>query len=162
MLHRSRQFTILVAVVVLVLGMGTAARAQSAPPPFATDLYLNSQVTTNTCSAGEAVALSGNVHVQYSVSVDSATGKNVFSITASNNLTGVGQTTGTVYVAGDSNDYFVNSSQNSTEATVDFRTDLVSQGSAPSMTLVQSIHMLLDTSGNITIDIPQNGTQCGS
>ena len=160
--HRSRQLTISLAVLLLALAAGAPAVFAQSAPSFASDLYLDSQVTTNTCSAGEAVTLSGNVHVQYSVSVDSTTGKNLFAITASNNLTGVGQSTGTVYLAGDSSDYNVSSSQSSTEATVEFKTDLVSQGAAPSMTLVQTLHLLLDTGGNITIDIPQNATQCGS
>jgi hypothetical protein len=65
-------------------------------------------------------------------------------------------------VAGDSSDYNVNSGQASSEATVELKSDLVSQGSAPNMTLVQTLHVTLDNTGNISAEVVDNLTQCGS
>ncbi len=160
--HRSKQSTISLAVLLLVLGMGTAARAQSAPPAYTYDTAITNQVTNNTCAAGEPVSLSGPLHFQYSFATDPASGVNTFTITASNNLNGVGQTTAGNYSASDSSDYIVSSSQQSAEATVELKANLVSQGAAPSMTLVQTLHILVDTSGNISAQVTDNSTQCGS
>jgi len=123
---------------------------------------LQNQVTTNSCSAGEPVALSGSMSYQVAVTTDPTTGLNTFSITTSNNLNGVGQTTGTNYAASDSSDYAVNSSQPSTETIVEFKSDLTSQGSTPSLTLVQTLDIVVDTSGNISAQVTANTTQCGN
>ena len=145
------------AILLTVVCAGLAA-AQA--PVYTTTLQ--NQVTTNGCSAGEPVALSGTIDYQVAVSTDPSTGANTFTITASNNLNGVGQTTGTNYSASDSSDYIVNSTQPSTEAVVEFKSDLTSQGSAPSLTLVQTLDMVVDASGNISAQVTGNTTQCGS
>jgi hypothetical protein len=145
------------AILLTVVCAGVAA---SQAPAYTTTLQ--NQVTTNGCSAGEPVALSGTINYQLAISTDPTTGANTFTITASNNLSGVGQTTGTNYAASDSSDYIVNSTQPSTEAVVEFKSDLTSQGSAPSLTLVQTLDMVVDASGNISAQVTGNTTQCGS
>jgi len=145
--------TILLTVVCAGLAAGQA------PAYTAT---LQNQLTTNSCSAGEPVALNGTINYQVAVSTDPSTGANTFTITASNNLNGVGQTTETNYAANDSSDYIVSSSQPSTEAVVEFKSDLASQGSAPSMTLIQTLDMVVDASGNISAQVTGNTTQCGN
>jgi hypothetical protein len=133
--------------------------AAQAPAYTAT---LQNQVTTNSCSAGEPVALNGTINYQVAVSTDPSTGANTFTVTASNNLSGVGQTTGTNYAASDSSDYIVSSTQPSTEATVEFKSDLTSQGSAPSLTLVQTLDIVVDTTGRVSAQVTANNTQCGN
>jgi hypothetical protein len=160
--HRSRQSTISLAVLLLLLGLGTAARAQSSAPAYTYDTAITNQVTNNTCAAGEPVALTGNMHFQYSFSTDPTSGVNTFTITASNNLNGVGQSTSGNYTASDSADYIISSSQQSTEAVVQLKSGLVSQGASPSLTLVQTLDILVDTSGNISAQVTDNSTQCGS
>lgn len=148
-------------LTVLLLVSAAAAVAQSAPLN-ATDVAIADQVTVNQCSAGEPVALNGNLHVQYSVSTDS-NGANLFSISASNNLSGVGQTTGTQYAAADSGDYTVSSSQSSAEATVQLKADLVPQAAGgTAMTLVQQLHITVDTLGDLTVQVLGNTSSCGS
>jgi len=141
----------------------TVLFGQSATPPvtYTYTAPVTNQMTTNNCSVGEPVALNGTVQISYQFTTDS-NGVNHFTITAANNLTGLGQTTGTSYVASDSSDYNVNSGQTSAEAAVELKSDLVSQGSAPNMTLVQTLHIMLDTSGNISAEVVDNSTQCGS
>jgi hypothetical protein len=145
------------AILLTVLCAGLAAA--QAPAYTAT---LQNQLTTNSCSAGEPVALNGTISYQVAVSTDASTGVNTFSITASNNLSGVGQTSGTNYTASDSSDYIVSSSQPSTEAVVEFKTDLTSQGSAPSLTLVQTLDIVVDVTGNVSGQVTGNTTQCGN
>ncbi len=148
----------LIGVLLIVVGCAGFAAAQ-APAYTAT---LQNQVTTNGCSAGEPVALNGTISYQVAVSTDPTTGANTFTITTSSNLNGVGQTTGTNYAASDSSDYIVSSSQPSTEAIVEFKSDLTSQGSTPSMTLVQTLDFVVDASGNISANATGNTTQCGN
>ena len=45
---------------------------------------------------------------------------------------------------------------------MELKADLVSQGSAPSMTLVQTLNIVVDTSGNISAQVVDNTTQCGN
>ena len=148
---------ILLAVIAIV---GCAGLAAAQSPAYTSTLQ--NQVTTNNCSAGEPVALSGTISYAVAVSTDASTRKNTFTITASNNLTGVGQTTGAGYTASDSSDYIVSSTQPSTEAAVEFKSDLTSQGSGPSLTLVQSLDIVVDTSGNVSAQVTANNTQCGN
>jgi hypothetical protein len=163
MLHSSRRLTGLLGLLLLaVVVCSPAAFTQSSPPTYTYDTAITNQVTVNSCSAAEPVSLNGTLHLQYSFTTDGTTGVNLFSITASNNLAGIGQNTATNYLASDSSDYIVSSPQQSTDATVELKADLVSQGSAPSMTLVQTLHITVDTSGNISAQVLGNTTQCGS
>ena len=74
----------------------------------------------------------------------------------------MGQTTGTAYVANDSDDFDSNTSDSSADMTVELRSNLKSQGSTPGMTLVQTLHIVVDTSGNISAQVVSNSTGCGS
>ncbi len=167
MLERSFQGSGGIAVLLMVL-LGLQASSpvvfgQSAAPPvtYAYTAYVDNQTTVNSCSAGEPVALNGTVQFSYQVTTDSA-GVNHFAITAANNLTGVGQTTSTNYVASESDDYSSNGTDPSADLTVELKSDLRSQGSAPSLTLVQSLHLVVDTSGNISAQVVSNTTGCGN
>jgi len=145
----------------ILLTVGVCAQfAVGQSPAYTTTLQ--NQLTTNSCSAGEVVALNGTISYQVAVTTDPTTAANTFTITVSNNLNGVGQTTGTNYAASDSSDYIVSSSKPSTEAIVEFKSDLTSQGSAPSLTLVQTLDLVVDVSGNVSAQVTGNNTQCGN
>jgi hypothetical protein len=154
MFHRSKH-----AVVLLVLS--AAAFAQSTPITNSYEAYVDNQATVNQCSIGESVVLNGTVHLDYSVTTDS-TGVNHFVIQATNNLTGAGQKTSTAYVANDSDNYTSNNDDASADLTVELKSDLQSQGSAPSLALVQGLHIVADATGNITAQIVSNATSCGN
>jgi hypothetical protein len=162
MLHRSKHLTGLLGLLLVVVAACAPAAFAQSPPTYTSDTAITNQVTVNSCAAGEPVALNGTLHLQYSFTTDATTGVNQFNITASNNLVGIGKTTGTNYLASDSSDYIISSTQQSTEATVELKANLVSQGSAPSMTLVQTLDITVDTSGNISAQVTGNTTQCGS
>ena len=125
------------------------------------DINLNNQVTVNSCSTGEPVALDGNVHIDASVNTDSA-GINHFALKATGNLTGSGQTTGSAYTAGDSDDYSSDVDDPSADLTVELKSDLKPQGSSSNLTLVQTLHIVVDTTGNISAQVVSNSTSCGS
>ena len=134
-------------------GLGQTANAY--------DLPVTDQLTVNTCSMGEPVALDGTVHIDVSATTDSSGGSH-FTITAADNLTGSGQTTGTAYTASDSDTYVSNNDEPSADLTVELKSDLKSQGSTPGLTLVQSLHIVVDTTGNISAQVVGNSTSCGS
>jgi len=125
------------------------------------DINLNNAVTVNSCSAGEPVALDGTVHIQSSVTTDS-TGVSSFTATAADQLTGVGQNTATFYAASDSDDYSSNTSDATVDMIVELRSQLKSQGTAPSLMLVQLLHITADSTGNLNAQVVSNSTSCGS
>ena len=163
MLHRSQCLAVSLAVCLIAIQFSaTPVFAQAVPPvTYRLTTYVDNQATVNNCSAGEPVNLNGTVVLSYQVSADSS-GANNFSITATNNLTGVGQTSNSNYLASDSNDYSASTGDSSKDMTVELSADLKSQGSTPNMTLVQTLHIVVDTSGNITAEVVSNTTSCGS
>src|SRR2546428_11012646 len=128
MLHSSRRLTGLLGLLLLaVVACAPVAFTQSSPPTYTYDTAITNQVTVNSCAAGEPVSLNGTLHLLYSFTTNATTGVNQFSITASNNLGGIGQNTATNYLARDSGDYIVSSSQQASDATRELKADLVSQ-----------------------------------
>jgi hypothetical protein len=125
------------------------------------DINLNNAVTVNNCSGGEPVALDGSIHIDASVNTDSS-GINHFAIKATANLAGSGQTTGSAYLASDSDDYSSDVDDPSTDLTVELKSDLKPQGSASGLTLMQNLHIVVDTTGNISAQVVGNATSCGS
>jgi hypothetical protein len=153
------------AILMLVWAVAAAVPAafgQAASPLNIVSVPIANQVTVNQCSAGEPVALNGTVNVQYSVGTDS-NGNNLFYVTASNNLTGVGQSTTAQYAAADSEDYILSSSQSSTMGTVQLKSDLAPQGGGGTdMTVIQQLQISVDTVGDLSVQVVSNTTSCGS
>jgi hypothetical protein len=158
MLHSSKSVGVLGAILLCAAG----APAQSGTPVTNSyDTAITNQVTVNQCSIGEPVALDGVLHVSYSVTTDSS-GVNQFTVTAANDVTGSGQKTGIAYAASDSADYNSNTTDSSADMTVELKSDLKPQGSAPGLTLVQSLRIVVDTSGNVSAQVVSSTTDCGS
>jgi hypothetical protein len=149
----------LVAVLGTLLLLAAVASAQNQPTTYIYDAYVDNQTTVNTCSAGENVNLNGTIRFSYQVTSDAS--GNHFAIKAASNVTGVGQTTGTNYAAAESNEYDANTPDSSKEMTVQLSSDLSSQGATPGMTLVQDLHVIVDTNGSITAEVVSNNTSCG-
>jgi hypothetical protein len=154
------QGSIRAGILATLLLSAAAALAQSSLTN-SYDAAITNQVTVNQCSIGEPVALDGVLHVSYSVSTDSS-GVNQFTVTAANDVTGSGQKTGIAYVASDSADYNFSTTDSSADMTVELKSDLQPQGSAPGLTLVQSLHIVVDVSGNVSAQVVSNTTGCGS
>lgn len=158
MLDRLKGAGILVALLLSAAG----ALAQSGMPVTNTyDAVVTDALTVNQCSIGEPVSLNGVLHISYSVSTDSS-GLNHYAIQAANDLTGVGQKTGVPYVASDSDNYSSDNDDSSADLTVELKSDLKSQGPVPGLTLVQALHVVVDTAGNISAQVVGNSTGCGS
>jgi len=151
---RSSNYAVIAASLLL---FSTAAFAQASN---SYDINLSGESAVNQCSIGEPVALSGNVHVSYAVTNDN--GANHYAITAADDLTAVGHKTGAAYVAGDSDDYSSNNDDSSADVTVELKSDLKAQGAAAGMTLVQALHIVVDTMGNISAQVVSNTTTCGN
>src|SRR5438132_13380930 len=124
MFQSSKCVTVSMALLLCV----AAALAQSGTPVTNSyDALVSNQVTVNQCSIGEPVALNGTVHFSYSVSTDSSS-VNHFTVTAGNNLTGLGQPTGTAYVANGSDDFDSNASYSSADMTLQLTSSWKSPG----------------------------------
>ena len=155
MFHSSK----LVAVLGMLLLLAAAASAQNQLTTYIYDAYVDNQTTVNTCSAGENVNLNGTIRFSYQVTSDAS--GNHFAVKAASNLTGVGQNTGANYTAAESNEYDSDTTDSSKDMTVKLKSDLTSQGAAPSMTLVQDLHITADVNGVITAEVVDNNTSCG-
>lgn len=125
------------------------------------DINVNNQIALNSCSTGEPVALDGTVHIDASVNTDDA-GVNHFAVKAAGNLMGTGQTTGIAYMANDSDEYSSDVDDSSADLTVELKSDLKPQGQASSLTLVQRLHIVVDTRGNISAQVVSNSASCGT
>ena len=154
------QGSVRVGLMAALLTCAAGALGQSAVAN-SYDINLNNQVTVNSCSTGEPVALDGTVHIEASVNSDNA-GINHFSLTAVANLIGIGQTTGSAYTASDSDDYSSDVDDPSTDLTVELKSDLKPQSSGSSLMLVQTLHIVVDTTGNISAQVVSSSTSCGS
>ena len=148
-----------IGLVAFLLAISAPALADG--PVYPVDVAVQNQVTMNNCASAEPVALNGNMHLEYSFTTD-ADGVNHFSVNVTNSLTGIGQNTRANYSASDSNPYSVETSQPSAELTVEFRSDLNPEGPSTGLTLIQTMHIAVDTNGNISGQVTQNNTQCGS
>ena len=166
MYQRSQRFRgvavpFMVLLVALVISTPIAF-GQSTPVTYKIDVPVSSQVTSNQCSsAGEPVSLNGNMHAEMTFTTDSS-GTTSFSITVSNNLNGTGQKSGLAYSAQDSNSYTINTGDVAGDITVEFRSDLTPVGGGASMTLIQTLHLSADTTGNLGLEVTDNTTQCGA
>lgn len=163
MFQRSKDMAILLTVWLLALMvLASVAFAQSTPATYKIDVPVSNQVTTNQCSsAGEPVSLNGNMHAEMTFTTDSS-GVNHFSVAVSNNLNGTGQNSGLSFTAQDSNSYTINTGDVGGDITVEFRSDLNPVGGGAGMTLIQTLHLSTDTSGNIGLEVTDNNTQCGA
>src|SRR5438270_11753068 len=118
-------------------------------------------MTMNKTSTGEPIELNGHVKDSYTFTANSDGMKHV-SINAANNMYGNGQKPNAFYTTADSNEYGAASSDSSTDLTVELRSELRSQAAAVSLELVQTLHIIVDTSGNITAQVTGNTTGCGN
>ena len=144
----------------LALAVVAALSAPAAQAQSTLDVAVN-QTAATTCSSGEAVAVSGNLHFAYSFTTDSTTGINTYHIAIASNLSGVGQATQTGY-AGENASFGYDFPTMDSPATITLQlgSRLFAQGSAPSLTLNQTLNITVDTSGNISAAVGNSLTSC--
>jgi hypothetical protein len=151
------RFLSLSFILVMVAALYTPALAQST-----VDVNVN-QTAATSCSTGEAVALSGNLHFAYSVATDSATGINTYHIVIASSLSGVGQATQTDYIGENASyGYEFPTTASPAQITLQLGSRLSSQGSAASLTLTQTVNITVDTSSNINASVAGSNTQCAN
>jgi hypothetical protein len=155
MRNRSEILSVLLTAVVFAVLSAPVALAQSS-----TDVSVN-QTAATTCSSGEPVAVSGNLHFAYSFTIDSTTGINTYHIAIASNLSGGGQATQTNYVGDNASfAYDFPTTDSPAQITLQLGSRLFSQGSAPSLTLSQTVNITVDTAGNISANVPSSSTTC--
>ena|SRR5216683_6145621 len=144
-------------VLAIFAALSTPARAQST-----LDVNVN-QTAATSCSSGEAVALSGDLHLAYSFTNDAATGINSNHVAILSNLSGLGQATQTNYAGENASfGYDFPSTVSPAQITLQLGSRLSSHGSAPSLTLNQTVNITVDTSGNISASVANSSTQCAN
>jgi hypothetical protein len=142
-------------ILVVVAARYTPALAQST-----VDVNVN-QTAATACSTAEAVALSGDLHFTYSFTTDSAN-INTYRVVIASSLSGVGQATQTDYVGNASYGYEFPTTASPAQITLQLGSRLRSQGSAPNLTLIQTVNITVDTSGNISASVAGSSTQCAN
>ncbi len=142
-----------------------ASRAAAQVSNGASDLAVNETVST-TCAAGEPVALTGNLRLNLSVTTstdtttDPPTPVYVYQVTISSDLTGVGQTNKTGYVASTGYSGGSQSTSSPAQFTVALRYGLDSHGAAPSLMLNQTANITADNTGKIIATLVNSSTDC--
>ena len=144
-------------ILLIAAAFCTPALAQSA-----VDVNVN-QTAATSCSAGEAVALSGNLHFAYSYTTDSATGINTYRVGIASSLSGVGQATQANYVGENASyGYDFPTTESPTQITLQLGSRLSAQSPAPSLTLTQTVNITVDTSGHIGASVAGSSTECAN
>jgi hypothetical protein len=146
----------------VALAMVAGLSAGAALSQSIVDVAVN-QTATNSCSSGEAVALSGNLHFAYSFTTDPATGINNYQVAILSDLSGVGQATQTSYVGENASfGYNFPTTASPAQVILQLGSRLFSQGAAPSLMLNQTVNVTVDTSGNISATVASSSTQCAA
>jgi len=142
-----------------------ASRALAQASSGASDVAVNETVST-TCSAGEPVALTGNLHLDLSVTTTTdttvipPTPVYVYQVTISSDLSGVGQTTKAGYVASTGYSGGSQSTSSPAQFSVALRYGLDSHGEAPSLMLNQLVNITADNTGKISATLANSSTDC--
>ena len=163
MKHHLRGAMFSSAVVAWVALAASAALAQASGGTY--DLAVN-QTASTTCSAGEPVALSGKLHLELSVTTITDTTTSpatliyVYQVMISSDLSGVGQTTQSNYIASTGYSGGSQSTSSPAQFTVALRYGLDSQGTAPSLMLNQTVDITADNTGKISATLLNSSTDC--
>ena len=150
-----------------LLALASSLAMAQSPAGTTTDLAVN-QAAATTCSAGEAVTLTGTMHFEYTVGqssvTDPATGitttYNNFQLNLTTDLTGAGATTKTKYIASTASSTSSSTTDSSAQFTVTLRYGLASQDAAPSLMLNQVVNVTVDTGGHISATLVSSSTDC--
>ena len=152
-----RKISKVVAGIATVLMLCVAACAQSAPAGT-TDIGVSVTAPTS-CGSGEAIAISGTVHLEYTFSTD-ANGSNTYTVTGTSKATGTGQTTNAAY-AGNGEFGFTFSAPDSPAqyaTTIHYSISAPDQG--VSLRLRQSLNVSVDNAGSISAAVSNVATEC--
>ena len=145
----------------LALAVTSALSIPAALAQSTVNISVN-QTASSSCPSGEPVALTGNLHFTYSFTTDPVTLINAYQINVSSGVSGIGQSTQTNYAGGASFGYNLSTTNSPAQFTAQLSYGLNSQGSAPSLTLNQTVNITVDTSGNISASVANSSTQCAN
>jgi hypothetical protein len=151
------------AIVAWVVLAASGALAQASGGTY--DLAVN-QTASTSCPAGEPVVLSGKLHLELFVTTitDTTTAPPtlvyVYQVTISSDLSGIGQTARTNYVASTAYSGGSQSTNSSDQFTVVLRYGLDSQDAAPSLMLSQTVNITVDNTGKIGATLVNSATDC--
>jgi hypothetical protein len=147
---------------ILMLSFVILALVVCAPAAFAqattNDVSFTGQPAANTCN-GDSISLTGTFHSETTFSTNPNNTIHM-SFNSTENATGIGTPSGAKYVLNDSEHQEVNSKTLAQEQYFTTKMKLISQGSAPNMTLRMTTHLVVDGNGNVTVSTSGFQTSC--
>ena len=145
MFLEKRAIVMLTFIVLAVMMCVPAAFGQSTT----NDVSFTGQPAANTCN-GDSISLSGTFHSE-TIFSSNPNGTIHMSFNSTESATGIGTPSGAKYVVSDSAHQEVNSKTMAQEQYFSTKMKLISQGSAPNMSLRVTTHLVVDANGNVTV-----------
>ena len=124
--------------------------------PIATDVLIP-------CAAGgqeEIVALSGVVHLVFSVTTDASGGLHIDTHSNNQGVSGIGLMTGDKYQATGGNRFNSNTNGGASEATFVDSFGLIGQGPGNNFVIQETAHMTINANGDVTANISSLTAAC--
>ncbi len=115
------------------------------------------------CAAGgqgEIVALSGVVHMVFSVTTDASGGLHVDTHSNNQGVSGSGITTGDKYQATGGNRFSSNTNGAASEFTFVDSFQLIGQGPGNNLVIHETVHMTINANGDVTANILSVDSEC--
>ena len=115
------------------------------------------------CAAGgqdEIVALSGEVHMVFSVTSDSGGGLHIDTHSNNEGVWGTGLTTGDKYHATGGNRFSSNTNGAASEVTFVNNFQLIGQGQNNNLVIHETVHMTINANGDVTANIFNVDAEC--
>ena len=126
---------------------------------YTQDTPVTDQSIVNECN-GENVLMNGTMHFEYFFATDSDGDFTRYNISSRTQLTGIGQTSGTRYVANDTVQQKDTTRGEASNTRMTMKSRLVAQGPTPDMLLRQVLHVVVNRSGVIKADVEKNNVTC--
>jgi len=152
MLHSKKRGMILILASLLLLCAGALGQA------VVTDTSVTDQMLVNECNS-EMVLLNGTLHQETTFST-TPSGNTHTSLNATIQLNGYGQISGAYYVAKESIHQETNTKGIAQEQFFGTKIRLVAQGPTPDMMDRATLHLVIDKSGNVKMDISKHQISC--
>ena len=154
MFHRKRVTLTLTFVVLAMIICAPSAFGQTT----SNDISFSNVPVVDACTP-ETVLMTGTVHTETSFS-SNPNGTTHFKFDFTEKGTGVGQTTQAKYVINDSAHQEVNTRGIAQEQSFGIKMMMISQGPLPNRTERSTLHVVIDSNNNVTVDKSKTQVSC--
>ena len=154
MFHGKRVTLTLTFVVLAMIICAPLAFGQTT----SNDISFSNVPVVDDCT-GETVVMTGTVHTETSFS-SNPNGTTHFKLDFTEKGSGVGQTTQATYVINDSSHQEVNTKGIAQEQSFGTKMKMISQGPLPNLTERSTLHVVIDSNNNVTVDKSKTQVSC--